>query len=56
MTETNIICSNPLEGERKPETVGIPLKDISLRIVDDSFNSLENGEIGHIQVRGKCFQ
>ena len=52
MTETNIICSNPLEGERKPETVGIPLKDINLRIVDDSFNSLENGEIGHIQVRG----
>ncbi len=52
MTETNIICSNPLNGERKPETVGIPLKDILLRIVDDSFNSLEIGEIGHIQVRG----
>ena len=52
MTETNIICSNPLNGERKPETVGIPLKDINLRIVDDSFNSLEIGEIGHIQVRG----
>ena len=52
MTETNIICSNPLEGERKPETVGMPLKDINLRIVDDSFNTLENEEIGHIQVRG----
>jgi len=52
MTETNIIGSNPLIGERKPETVGIPLKDINLRIVDDSFNTLENEEIGHIQVRG----
>jgi malonyl-CoA/methylmalonyl-CoA synthetase len=52
MTETNIICSNPLESERKPETVGMPLKDINLRIVDDSFNTLENEEIGHIQVRG----
>ena len=52
MTETNIICSNPLNGERKPETVGIPLKDILLRIVDDSFNSLAIDEIGHIQVRG----
>ena len=52
MTETNIICSNPVDGRRKPETVGMPLKDINLRIVDDSFNALEIGEIGHIQVRG----
>lgn len=52
MTETNIICSNPVDGKRKPETVGMPLKDINLRIVDDSFNALEIGEIGHIQVRG----
>ena len=52
MTETNIICSNPVDGKRKPETVGMPLKDINLRIVDDSVNALEIGEIGHIQVRG----
>lgn len=52
MTETNIICSNPVDGRRKPETVGMPLKDINLRIVDDSVNALEIGEIGHIQVRG----
>ena len=52
MTETNIIASNPLNGQRKPETVGQSLKDISLRIVDDSLNSLKDGEVGNIQVKG----
>ena len=52
MTETNIICSNPLDGERKPGTVGIPLPDLDLRIVDDESNILNIEEIGNIQVRG----
>ncbi|MEK9902478.1 MAG: AMP-binding protein [Gammaproteobacteria bacterium] len=52
MTETNIIASNPLNGQRKPETVGQSLRDISLRIVDDSLNSLKDGEVGNIQVKG----
>ena len=40
MTETNIICSNPIEGKRKSGTVGLPLEGQSLRIVDDSLNIL----------------
>ena len=52
MTETNIICSNPIKGKRKAGTVGLPLKDQKLKIVDDNFNNLDEGEIGNVQVRG----
>ncbi len=52
MTETNIICSNPIEGKRKSGTVGLPLEGQSLRIVDDSLNILSKDEIGNIQVKG----
>ena len=52
MTETNIICSNPIAGKRKPGTVGLPLEGQSLRIVDDSLNNLDKDEIGSIQVKG----
>ena len=52
MTETNIICSNPIEGKRKPGTVGLPLVGQNLRIVDDSLNTLDKDEIGNIQVKG----
>jgi len=52
MTETNINTSNPLSGERKPGTVGLPLPDIDIQIVDDNQNILTIGEIGNIQVRG----
>ena len=52
MTETNIICSNPIEGKRKPSTVGLPLEDQDIRIVDDHLNNLNMNEIGNIQVKG----
>ena len=52
MTETNIICSNPIAGKRKPGTVGLPLEGQSLRIVDDSLNNLDKDEICNIQVKG----
>ena len=53
MTETNIISSNPVNGIRKPGTVGLPLKDQYVRIVNDSNDLLELGEIGNIQVKGE---
>ena len=52
MTETNIISSNPVDGIRKPGTVGLPLKDQFVRIVNDTNDLLELGEIGNIQVKG----
>ena len=52
MTETNMNTSNPLHGERKPGTVGLPLPGVEVRITDDQGDPLEPGEIGSLQVRG----
>jgi malonyl-CoA/methylmalonyl-CoA synthetase len=41
MTETGMILSNPLHGERRPGFVGTPLPDVEIRLVD-----------GEIDVRG----
>ena len=53
MTETNMIASNPYDGERRPGTVGRPLPGVELRIADPkSGRVLAPGEIGVIEVRG----
>ena len=52
MTETNMNTSNPLHGERKPGTVGLPLPGVEVRICDDNNKPLPQGQIGNLQVRG----
>jgi len=53
MTETNMSTSNPYDGERIAGTVGLPLPDVELRVVDpDTGEDLEAGDIGMIEVRG----
>ena len=52
MTETSMNASNPLEGERRPGSVGPALSGISLRTVDNDGNELPAYEIGHLQVKG----
>ena len=53
MTETNMITSNPYEGDRVAGTVGLPLPDIEVRIADaDTGKILPQGDIGVIEVRG----
>jgi malonyl-CoA/methylmalonyl-CoA synthetase len=41
MSETGMLCGNPLHGERKPGSVGLPFRGVELRIVD-----------GELQVKG----
>jgi malonyl-CoA/methylmalonyl-CoA synthetase len=51
-TETMILCSNPLEGERRPGSVGPPLPGVELRIAGPDGHSLATESIGMIEVRG----
>jgi malonyl-CoA/methylmalonyl-CoA synthetase len=52
MTETGINTSNPLQGERRAGTVGLPLPGISARVVDAAGNRVAEGETGNLQVKG----
>ncbi|MFD1704760.1 malonyl-CoA synthase [Methylopila henanensis] len=53
MTETNMITSNPYEGERIAGAVGFPLPGVSLRVVDPASGSpLGPDEVGMIEVKG----
>ncbi len=53
MTETGMNCSNPLHGERRIGSVGLPLPGVEVRIVRaKSGEALADGEIGEVQVRG----
>ena len=53
MTETNMISSNPYDGERRAGTVGFALPGVSIRIGDpDTGARASAGDIGVIEVKG----
>ncbi len=53
MTETVMNLGNPLTGDRRAGSVGMPFPGIELRIADPvSDRALQAGEIGEIQLRG----
>ena len=52
MTETSMITSNPLTGDRVAGSVGQPLPDITVRIVDPMGKSLTTNAVGAIEVSG----
>jgi malonyl-CoA/methylmalonyl-CoA synthetase len=52
MTETSMITSNPLNGDRIPGSVGPSLRGVSIRIIDDAGEALSADEIGGVEVTG----
>lgn len=52
MTEIGMALSNPLHGERRPGSVGVPLPGVEVRLVDGSGSPVPEGAIGEIEVRG----
>ena len=53
MTEASPVVSlNPIDGNGKPGSIGLPVPSTDVRIVDESGRVCGFGEIGEIQVRG----
>ena len=52
MSETAMLTSNPLDGERVAGTVGFALPRVSVRIADADGRALPAGEVGGIEVHG----
>ena len=46
---------NPIVGVRKRDSVGVPLADIWLKIVDDDFRELPPRQVGEIVLKGDVF-
>jgi len=53
LSETSPVASfGRVDMERKPGTIGTPIKDVELRIVDEEGNVLGVGDVGELQIKG----
>jgi malonyl-CoA/methylmalonyl-CoA synthetase len=53
MSETGMNFSNPLRGEKKPGSIGLPLPGLEVRIVHPlTFQDVKAGETGEIWLKG----
>jgi long-chain acyl-CoA synthetase len=53
LSETSPVASSNHPGmERKPGSIGTPLEDVEMRVVDEDDNPVPQGEIGEIVIRG----
>jgi len=53
MSETGMNFSNPVRGVRKPGSIGLPLPDLQVRIVDPvTLEDLKAGQTGEIWLKG----
>jgi long-chain acyl-CoA synthetase len=53
LSETSPVASfNHADRERKPGSIGTPIKNVEMRVVDDDGNELPQGEVGEIVIRG----
>jgi long-chain acyl-CoA synthetase len=47
-----VVTKNPLDGNRKPGSIGLPIPHVEVSIQDDSGRELGTNEIGELCVRG----
>jgi len=52
MTEIGMALSNPLEGTRRPGTVGVPLPGVEVHLVDEEGIEVAAGQPGEVEVQG----
>jgi len=47
-----VVCLNPLDGVRKPGSIGLPLPGMEVKVVDENDREVPRGEVGELIVRG----
>src|SRR5690606_6298442 len=53
MTETVMNLGNPLDGERKPGSVGVPFPGVRMRVAHPRTDTpVAQGEVGELQLQG----
>lgn len=53
LSEASPICSiNPLSGKRKPGSIGPPINNVEIKIVDDNGKEVHRGQTGELIVKG----
>jgi long-chain acyl-CoA synthetase len=53
LSETSPVASfNHLGRERKPGSIGTPIRGVEMKVVDDEGNEVARGEVGEIAIRG----
>ncbi len=53
LTEASPVVSlNPLNGTRKPGSIGLPIPGVEVKVIDDSGKTLETEKIGELCVKG----
>jgi long-chain acyl-CoA synthetase len=54
LSETSPVASfNQLHVERKPGTIGTPIRGVEMRLVDDEGRDVADGDVGEIAIRGE---
>jgi len=46
------VSVNPLHGKRKPLSIGLPIKGVQVKVVDDDGNPVETDKVGELTVKG----
>ncbi|CAN5678140.1 long-chain fatty acid--CoA ligase [soil metagenome] len=55
LSETSPVASfNRPDLERKPGSIGVPVRGVEMRVVDDEGNPVDQGDVGEIAIRGEC--
>jgi long-chain acyl-CoA synthetase len=53
LSETSPVASfNQPHLERKPGSIGVPVRGVDMRVVDDNGEVVDDGEVGEIAIRG----
>src|ERR1700686_2231147 len=53
LSETSPVASfNHPDRERKPGSIGTPIRDVQMRVVDNEDHEVPQGEVGEIVIRG----